>query len=452
MIFYCFLSFLLFLAIPSKMQKIQAFKLTLFRVPRPKKEIASMEQLPSELVSNILSRLPAKDLVKCKSVCKSWFNLISDPYFATNYYAFYNNLKHQQEPLFVIRRPFLSSLKTCISLLSSSVNHPHVSSELLNPPSEYNSDRQYWTEIMGPCNGIYYLKGSPNVLMNPSLRQLKALPASNLSTSSPQKTYSLTNYAGFGFDPKTNDYKVVVIKDLWFEKAERQNGHWTAELYSLNSNSWRNLDAALPLPFEIWGSSQVCTYVNNCCHWWGFVDECGEKQDVVLAFDMVTEVFRKIKVPRIRDSSGEASATLTPFNTTSTLGVIVHPVRGDVKGFDVWVMKDHCDEGSWMKQYSVGHREVIYKLVGFYGSHHFGSIEDNEGLVHNSKQIKDLQVYGMCESLRATRYMESLVSLHRGNEFSGQFVSCSSVPDLLPNQPRNYLVSLSQKMKTFLKM
>ncbi|XP_057437436.1 F-box protein CPR1-like [Lotus japonicus] len=416
-----------------------------------------MEQLPLELVSNILSRLPAKDLMKCKSICKSWFDLITNPYFITNYYAFYNDLIRHHENLFVIRRPFLSSLKTCISLLSSNVNHPKkYASELLKPPSEYNSEYKYWTEIMGPCNGIYFLEGNPNVMMNPSLRQFKALPQSHLAIAS-QNTYSITEYGGFGFDPKTNDYKVVMIKDIWLQKTdERQIGYWTAELYSLNSNSWKKLDAnsALPLPFEIWGSSRVYTYVNNCCHWWGFIDDYGVKENVVLAFDMVTEVFRKIKVPRVCASSEEAFKTLAPFNESSTIGVIVHPVIRDVKHYDVWVMKDHGDEGSWMKQYSVRHKEVIYKVVGFYGSHHFVWNDDNEGLIPSLQQIKDLRVYGRCEGLRATRYMESLISLHRGNEFSSQFVSCTSVLDTLalPNQRRKFMVSLSQKMKTFLKI
>ncbi|XP_057437434.1 F-box/kelch-repeat protein At3g06240-like [Lotus japonicus] len=444
MIFYCFLSFLLFLIIPSKIQKIQAFKLTLFRVQRPRREITSIEQLPQELVSNILSRLQAKELVKCKSVCKSWFNLIYDPYFAASYYAFYNNLKQQEEPLFVIRRPFHSSLKTCISLLSCNVNHPkkHVSSELLNPPSKYNCNHTYWTEIMGPCNGIYFLKGEPNVLMNPSLRQFKALPESHLSNS--DDTYSFKNYAEFGFDPKTNDYKVIVIMDLWFANAERQIGNWTAELYSLNSNSWRNIDLVVPLPFQIYDYSQVYTHVNNCCYWFGFVEEYGVKKDVVLAFDMITEVFRKIKVPKIRDSSDEALTTLASFHESGTIGVIVLPaVSGDVKCFDVWMMKDHSDEGSWMKRYLVRHKEVLCKVLGFFGSHCSVWNDDSEGLKPSSQQIKDLQIYGKCEGLRAMKYMESLVSLHRGNEFSGQLGSCTSVPDPLPNQRRNFIVFLS---------
>ncbi|KAK7338430.1 hypothetical protein VNO77_19039 [Canavalia gladiata] len=414
----CILFFLLFFVLPTKSKKISSSKISLFRVGRSKGEMVSMEQhLPPELVSNILSRLPSKDLLKCKRVCKSWFDIITDPHFVSNHYVVYNNLQSHEENLLVISRPFLSGLKTHISLLSWNLNDPqkHVSSALLNLPNEYNSDHKYWSEIMGPCNGIYFLEGNPNVLMNPSMGQFKALPESHFT--SPYGTYSLAEYFGFGFDPKSNDYKVVVIKDLWLKETdERQIGYWNAELYSLNSNSWRKPDAALPLPIEIWGSSRVHTYVNDCCHWLGYVDESGTTEDVILAFDMVKEVFRKIKVPRIRFSSKEKFATLAPFNDSSTIGVIVYPVKGTEKCFDVWVMRDYWDQGSWVKQYSFRPVEVIDKLVGFIGGNHFLWKDSDEGLVlheSDSHKTKDLKVYGKGDSLRAATYKESLVSLHR---------------------------------------
>ncbi|XP_027357524.1 F-box/kelch-repeat protein At3g06240-like [Abrus precatorius] len=383
-----------------------------------------MEQnLPAELVSNILSRLPSKDLMTCKRVCKSWFDLITDPHFVTNHYDVYNNLQSQEEHLLVIGRPFLFGLKTHISVVSYNMNDPkkQVSSALLCLPDEYNSDHKYWSEISGPCNGIYFLGGNPNVMMNPSLGQFKSLPESHFTVSF--GTYSLAEYFGFGFDPKTNNYKVVMVKDQWLKETdERKLGYWTAELYSLNSNSWRKLDDALPLPIEIWGSSRVYTYVNNCCHWWGYVDESGRTEDVVLAFDMVNETFRKIKVPRIRCSSEEEFATLAPFNESATIGVIVYPVKGTEKRFDVWVMKDYWDEGSWVKQYSVGPVAMTGRLVGFIGGNRFIWKNSNERLVlhesETSNETKDLNVYGKCDSLRAATYKESLVSLHRGNEFS----------------------------------
>ncbi|MED6161250.1 hypothetical protein PIB30_058927 [Stylosanthes scabra] len=420
-------------------------------------EKVSIEHLPEDLLSNILSRLQAKELQKCKFVCKSWFNLIKDPHFVTNYYVVYNNnhrfhhhsQKNQDnDDLFVIRRPFPSSNKTFISLLSCSNNNnnnntnknkEHVTSKVLNPPSEYNSDHKYWNEIMGPCNGIYFLEGKPNLMMNPSLGQFMALPESHFAT--PFGANSLTNYTGFGFDPKTNDYKVVVIKDVWIrEPGEEHLGWWRAELYSLNSNSWRKLDAVLPLPFEIWGSSRVYTFVNNCCHWLGYVeddddDEFGERKDVVLSFDMVNEAFRKIKVPGVRDSWEESSLTLVPCDESARIGLVVYPAREKEKHYDVWVMKDYWNEDSWVKVYSVGPVQVISRLVGVCGRDQFLWKDNNEELVmceaESGKVKEDLKVIGKNDSLRGARYMESIVSLHRGNEFSCQCVSIDWVPDHL---------------------
>ncbi|KAK7273139.1 hypothetical protein RIF29_14185 [Crotalaria pallida] len=429
MLSFYLLLFLLFSMIMSNCKKFCSSKFTLFTVQIQNKKIISPEFLPRELVSNILSRLPANDLMRCKHVCKSWYNLITDPHFITNYHVFYNNLKHcqREQDLLVIRRPFLSSLKTYISVLSCNFNQPkmHISSHLLSPSIEFSSDHKYWTEILGPCNGIYLLQGNPHVMMNPSIKQFKTLPQSY--STGPRGTYSLTDHAGFGYDPKRDDYKVVVVKDIWLREIdERKLMHWTAEIYSLNSNSWRELDH--PPPIEIWESSVVYTYVNNCYHWFGFVDESGRKEDVVLAFDMANEVFRNIKVPRLRESSKEDFATLVPYEESNSIGVIVYPVRGIEKSFDVWVLRDYWDEGTWIKKYSVESKEGIYKLVGFHASNQFLWMGINEELMlyeADSQQIQRFQVEGKNNSLRATVYAESLVSLRRRNDSTCQFVLCN---------------------------
>ncbi|CAL0318801.1 unnamed protein product [Lupinus luteus] len=312
----------------------------------------------------------------------------------------------------------------------------YISSHLLNPSNEFNSDHKYWNGIMGPCNGIYFLEGNPYVMMNPSINQFKVLPQSHLTC--PQGTYSLTDHAGFGFDSKTNDYKVVVIKDIWLKETdERKLMHWSAKLFSLKSNSWREFDDDdLPPPIEIWESSKVHTFVNNCCHWLGFVDEFGRKEDVVLSFDMVKEVFRKIDVPRIRKSSNETFATLVPFNESTSISVIVYPIIGIEKKVDVWVLRDYWDEGTWIKQYTIEPLEVMSKLVGFHGINQFLWTNKDEELIlydGDPQQIKHLQVKGKNNSLRVVVYMESLVSIRSTNDSNYQFVSCNFVNDHLLN-------------------
>ncbi|RHN79630.1 hypothetical protein MtrunA17_Chr1g0179411 [Medicago truncatula] len=241
--------------------------------------------------------------------------------------------------------------------------------------------------------------------------------------------------------PKTNDYKLVVLRDIWFDDShddeDENDGYLTARLYSLNSNSWRNIDAPpyYPLPCDSWSTSTIYTFVRNCCHWWDVVvDKSGNTGDWVLAFDMVNELFRKIEVPKVQYSLSECYKTLVPFNESDTIGLIVYP-RGLLdKCFDVWVMKDHWDEGSWIKKYSVGPVPVIYKLVGFYGSNQFLWKDRNKRLVlyePENENRKYLQFNEKGDSMRTARYMESLVSLKRGNESSRQCFSCSFVPGAL---------------------
>lgn len=47
----------------------------------------SIVDVPDPILIDILSRLPTKSIVFCKSVCRSWRNLISDPQFAKNLFA-----------------------------------------------------------------------------------------------------------------------------------------------------------------------------------------------------------------------------------------------------------------------------------------------------------------------------------------------------------------------------
>ncbi|GAU37859.1 hypothetical protein TSUD_22750 [Trifolium subterraneum] len=148
---------------------------------------------------------------------------------------------------------------------------------------------------MGPCNGIFCLIAFLVVLfVNPSLRQIFPLPTNHFNKSPPE-------LYGFGFDSKTNDYKFLALK----HGSGSDNGYWTSELYSLNSNTWKDIDVPpyYPLP-ESWQFSTTYTFVKNCCHWWGLaLDESGKEEDYVLAFDMLVSVQNNnLVISRVRAS------------------------------------------------------------------------------------------------------------------------------------------------------
>lgn len=107
----------------------------------------------------------------------------------------------------------------------------------------------------------------------------------------------------------------------------------------------------------------------------------------------------------------------------------MYPIKGNVKNFDVWVMRDYWDEGSWIKHYSIRPIEVIDRVMGFIGNNRFlWKCSSDDGLVlheHNSQKIRDLKLKDCGkydDSMRAVVYKESLVSLHREDGSSYQFV------------------------------
>ena len=54
--------------------------------PQPTRKMS--DYLPNEVIIDILKRLPADSLIRCRCVCKSWYSLISIPHFITTHLNF----------------------------------------------------------------------------------------------------------------------------------------------------------------------------------------------------------------------------------------------------------------------------------------------------------------------------------------------------------------------------
>ncbi|XP_059285767.1 F-box/kelch-repeat protein At5g15710-like [Lycium ferocissimum] len=136
----------------------------------------SIAILPEELMTEILSRLPVKLLLKFRSVSKSWLALISSPEFIKTHLSVSANNKeytHHRLMLQFIEPGSIYKLKECAlcSLLDGSVVEV---SELNNPPGKF------WA-AMGSVNGLVCLVNGlcislsitkkKVVLWNPSIRK-----------------------------------------------------------------------------------------------------------------------------------------------------------------------------------------------------------------------------------------------------------------------------------------
>ncbi|CAH1426643.1 unnamed protein product [Lactuca virosa] len=136
----------------------------------------------------------------------------------------------------------------------------------------YNRD----SKIIGSCNGILLLTDDKNriTLWNPSIRHTLTLP------HYPRRC-SLT---GFGFDPITNNYKIVSIC------------HPYSYVYAMKTRTWCPI-LSCPTPV-FFGMSNAC-FVNGALHWVVKEFNKSEQTDLscIMTFDLSTNLFGMIALP-----------------------------------------------------------------------------------------------------------------------------------------------------------
>ncbi|PHU21354.1 hypothetical protein BC332_06461 [Capsicum chinense] len=203
--------------------------------------------LPLELVTEILSRLPIKTLLKFKCVSKSWLALISSPEFVKFHLSLNTNNKEYTHHKFLMNcRPSYNfkdcsykvlmnyhptyNFKDCS--LSSLYNESSTEAKELDyPMKSYSMHRRvpYGDSIIGSANGLICLVIGKTkfFLWNPS------------STSNCLILKLLGPY-GFGYDEFHDDYKVVCFSnDVLHDDGPCE---LEVKIYSLKSDSWRRVD------------------------------------------------------------------------------------------------------------------------------------------------------------------------------------------------------------------
>ncbi|XP_059639622.1 F-box/kelch-repeat protein At3g06240-like [Cornus florida] len=189
-------------------------------------------------------------------------------------------------------------------------------------------------------------------LLKFSIRKYMSLPMSSIGIDSRGLSRVVD---GYGFDSKTNDYKVVRIAYIYgFPDAE-------VELYSLNTGCWRRICVVGPHHRFTFAPLPSQAFVNGIVHWVGG-DLDADSDISILTFDMSSEVFCKMKPP-----------AAPPHGWLVTrLAVSVHRESLCLGHFDslvskvsIWVMKEYGVVQSWSKLFVFDVNEAYGQLLGF---------------------------------------------------------------------------------------
>ncbi|CAI9265492.1 unnamed protein product [Lactuca saligna] len=281
--------------------------------------------LCEELILEIFTRLPSKSLLRFRSLSKSLYSIICSPDFIRMH-----TFKSPQKLLIKHRNHYKNEdIKNFYTLhsedqLASCTSGGYLSITPTNIP--YNR----YSYIVGSCNGILclcdYLKENHVTLWNPSIRR-------NLNLADcPLSGFRI----GFGFDPITDDYKIVSIPRYGghsrrnaqssFVYAMKRGANWRKIAFPTSSSSYRVLPSAC--------------FVNGALHWVVVERESNNvRRFYILTFDLSTDAFGMISLPE------PSWGTIRVTTIQGSLAVI--STKGDKCW--IWIRRD----ASW---------SVVYKL------------------------------------------------------------------------------------------
>ncbi|GJV21960.1 putative F-box domain-containing protein [Tanacetum coccineum] len=262
-----------------------------------------------DVVEDILLRVAVKDLIRYKSVCKSWYSLISSSRFVELH------LKH-----------------TCDNN-DYDLEHRRIAMPTVwKIPDDFQNN--IW-KVVGSSNGLVCISPllrDPLILVNnPCTGEVRELPMAPLISEKIIGKLSVS----FGYDSSTDDYKVVMGIKKGLEGA-------IVQVFSLKSNSWKLIGDV-----KYWFMyNKPGILFNGALHWFVF-DYNNETRTVILSFDLSREDFNVIPQPNDTKYTWDLLDSVTTMGIVENqLSIILTNVDNPLKR-NIWVMRSYNVGHSW---------------------------------------------------------------------------------------------------------
>ncbi|KAL8499001.1 hypothetical protein ACS0TY_022094 [Phlomoides rotata] len=287
--------------------------------------------LPHDIVENILSRLPAKYLIRYKSVCKMWKATISDPRFAETHLQQYKkssfrSLVAWEQDYFDgdYEGLYVAEIQNGRFQFVAAIQHSRKCR--WRPGFLCHYDGLYLTSFYTLDEGkVSYL------LWNPSCRAYKEIwcPLSIDDENTKRKLY------GIYYNPLVKDYKVLIGDEEHYAVFSCRYNKWS-EVKDMKDFSYSN---------KAFCGSGVCH--NGSLYWLNHIQREGFMDDFeIICFDWKFEMFKKVPMPNFKEkpkrlylnSSGDFLCLLLDCNK----GIYE-------KEKSLWKRVNDGENGSWME-------------------------------------------------------------------------------------------------------
>ncbi|GJW50488.1 F-box/kelch-repeat protein-like protein [Tanacetum coccineum] len=246
-----------------------------------RKQLPSMVYIPDEvLLNNVFIWLPAKMVAQMRCVSKPWNAFLSQSSFIKFHVD--HSIRNHDEVVMVFYGAFSLNSKPFTAHSCRSPND-NVTNSIKVPVNTLSENGCCY--VIGSVNGlICFVERScvPHAIhiWNPTLVAMFPLPSSKFV-----RPENCRDLLWFGFDPKTDDYKVVKIigrqSQHFFTSLDGvyEAKEWLqVEVYSMRKSCWKVITQKFPSQFKrIYDENEVCLDGHDGhLHWLGCHDESDE--------------------------------------------------------------------------------------------------------------------------------------------------------------------------------
>ncbi|KAK2971683.1 hypothetical protein RJ640_007721 [Escallonia rubra] len=304
--------------------------------------------VPSDLVHNILSRLPVKALGKFKSVSKQWHTTITDPFFL---------LTHRESSLQNPNLVLLRKTRKEEQINKTHVAKTHVEASSVgfdgNPYLDFTLNFTDDVDLLpSKWDLICFVGESGFYVCNPSTQEMVKLPEMSACTSGGGVV------AGMGYDSSSDEYVFVHLFDRVLDVD--YDNDFGCEVLRLRDGgvvdcSWKVAGASCPYDVRGWG-----VLVGNAFYWmiWDAYDHPGN--DAIVSFDLEREEFSTIRPPR---GCLDPEGVWFLVELGGCLCLVDNATRPLM--MDIWVMNDR-ENHEWVKEYNIyldGFSKELLKFI-----------------------------------------------------------------------------------------
>ncbi|KAF8101319.1 hypothetical protein N665_0206s0002 [Sinapis alba] len=306
------------------------------------------ENIPFDLVIDILTRLPPKSLMRFKSVSKLWSSLICSKYFTIRF----RKVSSPRPPrlymwLGIDNKNVLLSSSSSPDLDVSTMSSLVVDQDLTIPTMEGYSVSQVFHGLM--C----FTNGQSAQIYNTTTRQLVVLPTIEESNILAENDKSKRTMYCIGHDSVHDQYKVFCTVSKRGQRvgnlATWVSEHWVLLLGGDVSSRWRNIPSSCPphRPVTQFNTININGHMLYC------LARAYLPKYVVVSIDMISEEISVLRLPEDLVFLRRLPLLIEIVEWGGRLAFVDYPdFENDGEGFEnegvmkVWVMED-AEKNLW---------------------------------------------------------------------------------------------------------